>query len=108
MSDHLLIVALLKEYAYECSITRPEVNKILGKKLPRGAQRVGYVEGVHHRNRKEIGDWPKIDPTRKNNRRCQWPLDKPGTELFHLCGKMRKPGDLLLCEEHAGKVWKPE
>ena len=64
MPDNPLIVALLREYAAEASITRPEVGKMLG-------MTVGQIAGIHHRNIKQTGTWPALDPQRKKNRCCQ-------------------------------------
>ncbi len=99
MPDNRLIVLLLKEYAFEASITRPEAGKVMGKTL-------GQVAGIHNRNQKAIGPWPKIDPVRRKNRRCQFPVGTPGTEGFHLCGCERK-NHPFLCEAHKEKVWQP-
>lgn len=100
MADDKALVALLKEFACEASITRPEVGKLVGKTL-------GQIAGVHNRNKKTIGTWPEIDPTRKKNRRCQFPLGTPGTDSFHLCGKDRAPGNTLVCAGHSRMTWKP-
>jgi len=98
MPDNPVVVQLLREYAFEASITRPEVGMILG-------QTVGQMAGIHNRNTRVIGTWPILDPKRKSNRRCQFPLGTPGSEDFHLCGDVRADDDLLLCKKHRGMKW---
>lgn len=106
MSDNPQVVALLAYYAQEASVTRPEIaERILGKT-------VGFVAGIHHRDhlsgeKEKIGPWPKLDPLRKNNRRCQFPVGNPLKIGFHLCGAQRT-GDDLVCRRHTGKTWCPE
>lgn len=99
MADDPRLVALLKEYAREESIARPEVGRITG-------HTTGQLAGVWHRNKD--GSWPMINPERRRNRRCQFPIGEPGTKDFHLCGAVRKKGNDLLCAQHTGKKWSCE
>ena len=98
MPDNPNVVALLKEFKNESSITRTEVARIVGRKR-------GYVAGICHRN--GIAPWPRLLPHVFQNRGCQFPLGIPGTETFRLCGMFRE-GDPLLCNEHKKAVWKPQ
>lgn len=100
MTDNPHIVALLKEFASEASITRPEVGILVGLS-------VGQVAGIHNRHTQKIGMWPKLDPTRRANRRCQFPIGMPGTKDFRTCGEMRAQGDSLCCPVHKGMEWTP-
>lgn len=97
--DDPKIVMLLKEYAFEESITRPEAGVIIGKTL-------GQVAGIHNRNVAIIGPWPTLNPIRKKNRGCQYPIGTPGTTDFDLCGKPRTSEVSPVCEHHKGKIWK--
>lgn len=98
MASNPLVVALLKEYKDEASITRTEVAKILGKKR-------GYIAGICKRN--GIKPWPAIQKRVLDNRGCQFPINRPGTPEFHICGMFRS-SDKLVCGEHTGKVWVPQ
>jgi hypothetical protein len=99
MSDNPLIVALLKEYKDEASLTRTEVGRIIGKTR-------GQVAGICHRN--GIAPWPLVPKEVTQNRSCQFPIGKPATEEFHLCGKQKAPGLSLLCSEHERQKWVPK
>ena len=105
MPDSPQTVALLAYFAQEATVTRPEVaERILGKT-------VGFAAGVHHRDHllgehEKIGPWPKLDPARRKNRRCQFPIGNPLQKDFHLCGGIRRTDDLV-CTRHVGKTWTP-
>lgn len=98
MPDNPHIVALLKEYKDEVSVTRTEVGRMVGMTR-------GQIAGIC--NRHDIKPWPKILKHVVRNRSCQFPIGRPGTEEFHLCGKRKAIGHSFLCEEHRGERWKP-
>lgn len=98
MPDNPNVVALLNEYKDESSLTRTEAGRIIGKTR-------GQVAGVCDRN--GIKPWPRLLPHMFENRGCQFPINQPGTEKFHLCGMFRISHPLV-CNEHKGKVWQPE
>lgn len=100
MPDNPAVVALLREFAFEASITRPEVGHLLG-------MTTGQMAGIHNRNVKKIGSWPTLNADRRRNRGCQFPTGAPGMETFDVCGKPRAPGHALCCKAHKGMRWKP-
>lgn len=101
MPDNPNVVALLKEYRDEASLTRTEAGRIIGKTR-------GQIAGICQR--KGIAPWPVfkggIHAQRIKNRGCQFPIGMPGTDEFRLCG-MHRESDPLLCNEHKGKKWTP-
>jgi hypothetical protein len=98
MPDNPNVVALLKEYRDEVSLTRTEAGRIIGKTR-------NQVAGLCNRN--YIKPWLRPLPHVLKNRGCQFPINQPGTTDFRLCGMFRT-NDPLVCAEHKGKVWKPE
>lgn len=100
MADNPLVVALLKEYRDEASITKTEAGRIMG--LNRN-----QIAGITNRNKEKIGPWPELSDARVLNRGCQFPINQPGTPDFRLCGIFRQ-SDPLCCEDHKKKKWVAE
>jgi hypothetical protein len=98
MADNPLVVALLKEFCDEASITRTEVGTIIGKNR-------NQIAGICDRN--GIVPWPHIPKRVLENRGCQFPRNIPDTSEFAICGMFRT-SDPLVCNDHKGKVWVPE
>lgn len=99
MADNPLVVALLKEYRDERSVSRIEAGRIIGMSR-------GTVAGICQRN--NIAPWPRIKREWRKKRTCQFPIGHAGDADFHFCGKRLDPDHSLLCAQHRGLKWEPK